>query len=40
MSGRTMGQVYSTKYIQGAHVPLRPHKTPRDKVLAAKQVGL
>ena len=26
--------------IQGAHAPLRPHKTQRDKVLAAMQVGL
>ena len=51
MSGRTMGQVYCTKwhnslwakytlYIQGAHAPLHPCKTQRDKVLAAKQVGL
>ena len=51
MSGRTMGQVYCTKwhnslytqynlYIQGTHAPLRPRKTQRDKILAAKQVGL
>ena len=51
MSGGTMGQVYYTKwhnslqtkytlYTQGAHAPLRPRKTPRDKVLAVKQVGL
>ena len=26
--------------IQGAHAPLRPRKTQRDKVLAAMQVGL
>ena len=26
--------------IQGAHAPLRPRKAERDKVLAAKQVGL
>ena len=26
--------------IQGAHAPLRPRKTQRDKVLAAIQVGL
>ena len=25
--------------LQGAHALLRPHKTQRDKVLAAKQVG-
>ena len=30
----------SILYIQGAHAPLRPGKTQRDKVLAAKQVGL
>ena len=45
-----MGQVYYTKwhnslstkytYIQGAHAPLCPHKTHRDKVLVAEQVGL
>ena len=51
MSGRMMGQVYCTKwhnslqteytlYIQGAHAPLRPRKAQKDKVLAAKQVGL
>ena len=32
-----IGQV---TYIQSTHVPLCPHKTQRDKVLAAKQVGL
>ena len=26
--------------IQGAHAPLRPRKTQRDKVLAAMKVGL
>ena len=50
MSGRTMGQVQCTKWhnslqtkytcIQGTHDPLRPCKTQRHKVLAAKQVGL
>ena len=50
VSSRTMGQVYCTKwhislstkytYIQGAHAPLCPCKAHRDKVLAAKQVGL
>ena len=51
MNGMMMGQVYCTKrhnslqtkyilYIQGAHAPLHPRKTQRDKVLAAKQVGL
>ena len=50
MSSRTMGQVYCTNGtipyrqsifdINGAHAPLRPRKTQRDKVLAAMQVGL
>ena len=44
MSGRTMRQAYCVKWhnilekrctnIQGAHAPLLPHKTQRDKVLA------
>ena len=45
-----LGQVYCTKwhnslqtkytYIQGAHTPLPPCKTQRDKILAAEQVDL
>ena len=35
----SIDQIYFI-FIQGAHAPLRPRKTQRDKVLAAKQVGL
>ena len=31
---------FQVRYVQGAHARLCPHKTKRDKVLAAKQVGL
>ena len=46
MSGRFIAPGGTIPYrpsifdIQGAHAPLHPRKTQRDKVLAAMQVGL